>query len=645
MAKKENLINKMTKKQQEALSSVGLEEYENDISSRSALSKRWPTWFKLFEGFLEPGKSFPFEDASNVHVPIIGIACLQFQARASEALLPPKDIVKTLTDSNHAFAGRRVSAHMSWQLHYGMEEFEDGMDRLLMQQPIYGVADKKTFYDSLKRQTRSILLPIDALVVPFGSKRLEDSPRKTHALWELFNDIQAKGTGKNAVYANTKGIKQEETEVREDEPSSDMEQARKDSEGQERSLFIKGSSRLVIEQHRLWPENFKSGHMIPVIATIDRETGNLLRIEDRRHKNPETGEVETTEYFTRYPFLPNPESSYGFGFGHLLEHLNQASNSITNQLIDSGKLQNLQGGFINRRSSFKRGELLWRMGQFSQVDIGSDDIRKAIMPFQWHPPSQALFNLLQFLINMAERISTVSEAMMGQTPRSDTTATANVLAVEQGVKVFSAIHRRNHRNFKRELKKVRHWNGQVPNEKEYRMVLDQNSEEYAELISGPDEKFSMKEDYSRIFDIIPVSDPNIESPQQKISRATQAYQIGLQDPVISQDPEAMFELRNDLYTAIGTKDIRRIVKRPPMQQVQDFTPAEENSRFLKEQQSTVLPQQDHFVHIASHRAFSQSEIFGQEITARGRELMNAHIQDHFAIANTLMDEGTRLTRQ
>ena len=58
--------------------------------------------------------------------------------------------------------------------------------------------------------------------------------------------------------------------------------------------------------------------------------------------------IKPVEYFTNYVFINDPNSGgYGMGFGNLLGPLNEAANTLINQLIDSGTLDNLQSGFYN----------------------------------------------------------------------------------------------------------------------------------------------------------------------------------------------------------------------------------------------------------------------------------------------------------
>ena len=83
-------------------------------------------------------KTFPWKNASNVMMPIITEAIVQYNSRMYPALIPPVDIVKGRVvgfdpDGEKLNQSMRVSKHMSWQMLEQMEEWEEEMDWGLMQ--------------------------------------------------------------------------------------------------------------------------------------------------------------------------------------------------------------------------------------------------------------------------------------------------------------------------------------------------------------------------------------------------------------------------------------------------------------------------------------------------------------------------------
>ena len=331
---------------EEKLTEIGAKvvtDYDADIASRSDWGNSATTWLKLFTGYRSP-KTFPWKHCSNIHLPFTGIACLQFQARAYEAILPSKEIAKcSSSDGKTVDSAARAQRYLNWQLYENMEEWDEEMDAMLLALPIYGVQVKKTYYDSVAGRATSRALGIDEFVAPYKVKRLEDASRKTHAINEYVNDIQIKI--KTGLYLGASGLDKGNSQKIDPLPQF-TEQSNKAS-GISPPSFVENDTRLVLEQHRLWDLD-GDGIQEPCIVWVDYETKKVLRIVSALYRDTLTGEMKRAEYFTSYVFIPNPESWMGFGFGHLLEGLNESANTLINQLIDAGTLENTRGGFVNR---------------------------------------------------------------------------------------------------------------------------------------------------------------------------------------------------------------------------------------------------------------------------------------------------------
>ncbi len=73
-------------------------------------------------------------------------------------------------------------------------------------------------------------------------------------------------------------------------------------------------------------------------------------------------------------------------------------------------------------------------------------------------------------------------------------------------------------------------------------------------------------------DVIPVSDPNVFSQAQRIVMAQTKLQLAGAAPEIHN----MYEVYRDMYDALGAKDIDRIMKPPPEDEMGPTDPAQEN---------------------------------------------------------------------
>lgn len=608
------------------------EEYQADVDSRTEFDKRRAGWKKLFSGFREP-KNYPWPNASNTHVPMMTEACLQFQSRAYEALVGREIARCYCTDINYADKADRAGKFLNYQLRYQMEEWEEDMDVLLLDMPINGSSHKKTYWDYMKFRPASRFLGVDELVLPYRCKRFEDAPRKTHVLWKELNDLKI---GQMIGYYTNIDDKWIGVPVMDATPTPEAQiQADKinDTSPPPEQFW---TMRPILEQHRMLDLNFdlnagrfvaKDGIMRPYIVWVDWESETVIRIYPGFHLNTFTGLPERDEYFTNYTFIPNPDSYIGYGFGHLIDHINETADTIINQLIDAGHLANVRGGFYAGISGIKQGDLGFKMGEFKPVNILSDDIRKHIFPMDFKEPSNVLFTLLGLLQDYTKSLTTTADWMSGSLPPSDTAATTMLAIIEQGLKVFSVIQKRSHRALKSELKKIYRLNQQFLNEKEYFTVVDTGEQSKMQyFVSG-------KDDFANEIEVIPVSDPNITSRAEKLIKSQQVMADVMSAPISTQGEKQIYLAKRDYYEALEVQNIDELLPPPPDEPPPppDLPPQEENALALKETGTPALPQQDHIDHIQEHEAFLESS-WAERLTPQGKNVLDAHIKEHLAFA-------------
>jgi len=80
-------------------------------------------------------------------------------------------------------------------------------------------------------------------------------------------------------------------------------------------------------------------------------------------------------------------------------------------------------------------------------------LRKLAMPMPFNPPSSVLLDLMGWLTNAAKGVVSTAEEKIGEANNNMPVGTAQAL-IEQGAKVFSAIHARLHRSQAKSLRIV-----------------------------------------------------------------------------------------------------------------------------------------------------------------------------------------------
>ena len=546
-----NVINLAQKIDQQKLDKIGqlvCEEYRQDLASRSDWEKRYEISLKLASQTVE-AKTFPWKGAANIKFPLLTTACVQFSARAYPALIPGKNIVNCRVtgfdeDGRKSRRADRISRHMSYQILEEMEEWEEDMDRMLIMLPITGTEFKKTYFDpSLGRNVSTHVLAKD-LVVNYWAKSLETASRKTHHLWYTPNEIKERVNREvfldvkiGEAQTNSTSIRTTSDKIQGLNPPSDDEDA----------------PHLFLEQHR-WYDLDEDGYKEPYIVTVHKDTEKVVRIATRfdedgvtKDKSGKILSIEPVEYFTKYSFIPSLDGGfYDFGWGLLLGPINEAANTTINQLLDSGTLSNMQSGFLARGIRVRGGNNSFQLGEWKTVDSTGDDLRKGIVPLPSREPSQTLFQLLGMMVESGEKLSNLTDILMGQNPGQNQPATTTMAVIEQGLKVFTAVYKRLHRSLKKEYRKIYRLNRIFLDEKEYFNVIDPNKNQIGEILRS-----DYKGDPT---DVQPSADPNIVSEAQKIARA-EALVASLQN----DSPINPLEVWKRYYEAIGVQDYESLL--------------------------------------------------------------------------------------
>lgn len=544
----QNIAKELTKDQLKCIEQDLSCEIKADISSREAWEQDIEEWTNLAAQVRED-KNWPWENASNIKYPILTIASMQFAARAYPALVTNPDFVSSRVngfdpDGKKAKRGKRVSKHMSFQMRHQMKAWEEHMDRLLHVLPIVGTAFKKTYFDPIEQQNVSEFVPAQELVINYHASSMEDAERKTHILYYTKNQVHEQ-------IAAGLFLKPEKklTSLKEDRKVNQ-------SKTQNQKNTKDESVSELYECHCCYDLD-GDGYAEPYIITMHAPTMQVLRIYRRFDENSvlynEMGDIMKivpTEYFTSYIFIPDPNSGvYGLGFGALLGPLNVSINSLINMLVDSGTLNNMQGGFLASSFQLESGDMTWEPGEWKVVNSFGNDIRQGIVPLPTQPPSNVLFNLLNMLEAASLKIASVTDILTGEIPGQNTKATVIMQAVEQGLKVYSSIYRRCHKALSKELQKIAKLNANFLDDQVYVAVLDMEQD--------GDVKVTREDYLMDDFDITLSADPNVSSSAQRLAKLQALMEIL---PLGHVNPQVV---TMQWLEETEQKDIEMLMKMPP----------------------------------------------------------------------------------
>jgi hypothetical protein len=471
-----------------------------------------------------------------------------------------------------AARAQRISHHMSYQLLEEDENWEEDFDKALIALPILGTVFKKSFYDPVKRHNISKLVLPQNLVVSYYANSIEDCERKTEEFELYDREIRARqlrGVYSDKELGNIqprgdKKISDKRQGVR--EPTEDKKKPRPlleqhcywdlDDDGLPEPYVIvvdkssKKCLRIVNRFSKVETEqSLKIEQIVEQIKTIDAQVQQIVTqlqaptgkegpqnvqalreaeqmvmqlkaqqqtlteqaraLQQDNEVNPKVLNIEVEEYYTKYGFIPSPDGGfYDLGMGALLGPLNDSVNTLINQLIDSGTLNNGNHGFIGRGARIEGGVIRFNTPyEWKRVNVAGQTLKDSLVPLPVNMPSPVLFNLLSLLISYAERVSSVNDAMSGSNPGQNTPAYNYHAMLEQGLQLFNGIFKRIYRSFRKEARKLYMLNRQYVSPVKYFETLD-----------GPMQ--IGKSDYSGDpKDLMPAADPNAFSNMEKLSKA------------------------------------------------------------------------------------------------------------------------------
>jgi chaperonin GroES len=563
-------------------------EFDIDENSRSEWKDKAEKAMKFATQEAEE-KQYPWPKASNVVFPLITQAAIQFNARTYPAIIQNRNVVKGVvwgTDKGTpatvdgkpdgqpklhpdgtpvwlSMPGEkrkradRIGEHMSWQLLEEMPEWEAQTDSLLLQIPIIGGACRKTYRDPLEERNRSLLVPLKNLVWNYHAPSFEDAPRHTEILTLYPHQIEEYERAE--VYlplAYGPGGS--------DETNPEQAQA-----GDEDAPHV------FLEQHRRYDLD-GDGYPEPYIVTVHKRSAKVVRIvarydeegiqagngadvdedddggpsDDQGPDREEILKIVPVEHYTLIPFLPNPDGgSYPVGFGHLLRPLNEAINTTLNQMFDAGHLQNAGGGFVSDQLSIHSGPVNFQVGKYVRVGSKGQDIRAAVYPIPWPGPSTVLFQLLGLLMQAGKETAAVKDILAGDAAIANAPPTTVLALIEQGMKVYTAIHKRIYRALKSELNKIYRLN---------RLYLKDEQRRYR---VGDEYREVLPEDYRLGGGVEPIADPTMTTDMQKLGRAQ--ILLGFKgDPLINQR-----DIYTRMFDAANIDRIEDLFVPPPPPQV------------------------------------------------------------------------------
>ena len=602
-----NLAEELDEKEVAKVGKDLVRAYEDDKSSRKNWEDQYSKGLRML-GIVVEDRQDPFPGASGVHHPLLAEAATQFQARAIAEMFPAGGPVKTQiigksTDKKLEQA-QRVQDFMNFQVTQEIPDYFNELDQMLFYLALAGSAFKKIYFDNTLDRICSKFVPAEEFVISMENTDLETADRYTQVMKLTRTEIR-----KHQISGYYKDVPLTKSDPNTGATSGDMvEQTLQRLEGMTPSMASKIHTLLEVHTNIDLGED-EDELALPYIITIDYESQRVLSI--RRNWKEEDSLKRKRTYFIHYKYLPGL-GFYGFGLIQMIGGLQHASTGALRALLDSAAFANLNGGFRAKGARIEGGDITISPGEWVEVEAYGDDLRKSFIPLPFKEPSPTLLQLLGVLTESGRRFASIADAMIGDSAGSGPVGTTIAL-IEQGSKVFSAIHKRIHQAQGREFKLIYELNGEY---------LD---DEYSFEVIGENKKIRRK-DFSASISVVPVSDPNIFSQAQRIALAQTGLQLARETPDVVDVKEAT----RRFLQALSIPDYMDLIIEDEDTPRRD--PVSENMAILNTMPIQVFEDQDHQAHMQVHGQFMNDPRFGGNPEAKERlyPAMLAHIGQHMA---------------
>lgn len=498
----DNVANKIDQDFLKTIAENVINNAEMDKFSRHEWEEQTKAALKLAKMLIEE-KNTPWPKAANVKLPLILNACIEFNALVAPHLIEDNKIVKTQILAKNInpelkkqleLQGDRISTHMSWQNIEQSQHWERDTDKMMMVLPLVGLVYRKSYFDPINKiYDSSFCLPAE-IYVNEKIASLGEAERITHEITLSKNQIIERMNA--GVYSKI--------------PLSELSLSDADDDNQKVIM----EDFLIYEQHTFLDLD-DDGYFEPYIVWVHADSKKVLRILARYDEDSiifndkDFVGIKPKQYFTDYHFIPAPAGGFhSIGFGQILLHINESANSILNNLLDAGYLNNVQGGLIGADLRMKQDVIKIKHGEYRVIKTANGaNLAQNIVPFPSKEPSSTLYNLLGFVVNTGKNIANLSQLLSENSSYANMAPTTALALLEQGMKLYGVIVRRIYISLKHEFRI------QYDINKKY-LLKSKNYDNLVKLdvIQATDYENDM-------IAVYPMADPNISTQAHKLLQA------------------------------------------------------------------------------------------------------------------------------
>ena len=554
-------------------------------------------------GFKDDQGGEPFPGACNATHPVLAQAVVKFQAKTYKELFPTEGPVRTriigMDTMQKQEQASRVRQFMNWQTQIQMPEYGPELDRLLFYVSLYGTAFKKTYWDPTQQRACTEFVKSSDFYVNYYASDLENAERFTHKYTLSQNQVK-----KLQLAGMFRDLDVMETPIDE----SSATESENEIVGRAKPGMAEDEVEILEVHANIDLPGFEDedGLKLPYIVHMTTDE-QVLCI--RRNWNEEDLLKKKKMYFTHYTMIPGL-GFYGYGYLHLIGGLTKTATSSLRQLIDAGTFANLPGGFKAHGLRVLAPDEPIAPGEWREVNSPAGDLGKSLQPLPFKEPSGTLFQLMQYVTNLAKEFADATDSVVEQGSNYGPVGTTMAL-LEQSSKLFNAVHKRLHAAQSKDLR-----------------ILARLDSEYLpdmypyEVAGGAQQVF--REDFNlKSIDVIPVSDPNMPTEAHRIAKINAIMSIAQQNPAAYN----MQQISMELFAAMGVEEPQRYLAQS--QQPMSANPITENMAAMKGMPLQAQMDQNHDAHIVTHGTILRNPAYKEN--PQLQQILMGHITEHLAM--------------
>ncbi len=621
----ENLAEVMGNHERKLLAMRLKEFAEVDATSRKDWERRERSALEMMgiKDNVDP-ESDEQEDGHTVTHPALMEATVRFQANAIVELFPPAGPAETKILGKTTPAKTQRAYRVRTFLNHYLTDVDEGYfndtDKMCMYLPMGGSAFRRAAQDYTTGLPILRHIMATNFLAPYAGTDLKSMPRYAWKFTMTGEDIdRAMRIGMFLdIYLPTPAPAQPGMAMH--APSADQSDLRVANMHERDRLYemLEYHIDLECECDRLGAgaKSLSDGDvgLRPYIVVVDASNDQILMV--RRNWRKKDKHHQKRIWFAHHQFLPGL-GFYGWGYPHVIGSLGMAASGAVNALLDSALAANFQGGFVSKEAKIA-GEFRLEHGVWQQCDSSAEDLAKSFFTPPFKEPSPALFQLLDGLVNAAQRFTGTTDAAVGDGNNTGPVGTT-VALIEQAQKPINAIHKRLHVSMSQELRML------------CELIEDFMDDRYDYQI-GDDAQFLLRSDFSPGVGVISVTDPAISSDTQRIMKGQAVLDLQLKDPSL-YPPKKRAAAHRRFLVALKVPNVDEIG--PEVKTPLYLDPVAENANIFAGAAVQVYPEQDDQAHIQVHQdglqraaALYPPDVFQQTI----QPAMQAHIRDHMSKA-------------